>query len=451
MGSVAETASKNRGAVPVNSVLPGRTNLRQRRGQLLLDPRARLNAGTPGDQYEQEADRMADSVMQSVGHPLHGSRLDEHQPGPRVRFDQALAPLPGPGGQPLPVPVRRAMENRFGRDLSPVRIHDGPAAQALAQDLDARAFTFGKDIFFAKSQYQPDSHAGWHLLAHELTHVVQQSRPSAGVAGERRPLLAQAPAVQCQRAGLRVRSPVAEEAVAQSSDIAGAAAGRRLTPAEQALARPVFAASIDLDSVRLVTLEALQFRTVGNNIYVPPGFTISDSYMAQTLIHELTHVWQYQHGGTSYISESLAAQIGAAIARGSRNFAYDYQIRAGQSFFDFNPEQQGLIVENYFAMQRDLQAIPASRVVGSTRFYQSNHFGANGFPVRLQAAQRLSEIASELPLHEALIKQMRAALPQAQVDLLRLRASDVIRQAQDDLVPPERQLAPMRPLFEIQF
>jgi hypothetical protein len=66
------------------------------------------------------------------------------------------------------------MESRFGADFSGVRIRDGPGAARMCNNLRARAFTRGSDIYFNSGEYNPRSRRGRHLLAHELTHVVQQ-------------------------------------------------------------------------------------------------------------------------------------------------------------------------------------------------------------------------------------------------------------------------------------
>ena len=79
------------------------------------------------------------------------------------------------GGEALPEAVRHHFEAHFGHDFSQVKIHtDGVAAQS-ARSVGARAFTVGSDIVFNSNEFQPHSPAGRHLLAHELTHVVQQS------------------------------------------------------------------------------------------------------------------------------------------------------------------------------------------------------------------------------------------------------------------------------------
>ena len=322
-------------------------------------------------------------------------------------------------GQPLDAATRAFMEPCFGRDFSQVRVHTDIRAAASAQAVEARAYTVGRDLFFAAGQYQPEIPSGRHLLAHELVHTLQQATASklpydrvalfdetpAGRAAEsvadqlasdvlesvpRQPVAAQTPSSGLQRQPfatprVSVRSPVFEESVTQLSDVAGTTTGRPLSTNERALARGVFGRSIEYSRVRLVPSDALQYRTVSNNIYIPQGFTITNETMAQTLIHELTHVWQYQHGGTSYISISLGTQIAAGIRRGNRNYAYDYRITAGQSFFDFTPEQQGFLVENYFAMQRDRSAIPRDTAAGALRTYESNHLDSTGFKARLSA------------------------------------------------------------------
>jgi hypothetical protein len=79
-------------------------------------------------------------------------------------------------GQPLPQSVRSFFEPRFGRDFGGVRVHVDARATEAARLVDARAFTLGQDIVFRAGQYQPETMAGQRLLAHELTHVVQQAR-----------------------------------------------------------------------------------------------------------------------------------------------------------------------------------------------------------------------------------------------------------------------------------
>lgn len=78
------------------------------------------------------------------------------------------------GGQPLADKVRQPMESAFGADFSGIKVHTGSQSDSLNQSVQARAFTTGQDIFFRSGEYNPGSSAGQELLAHELTHTVQQ-------------------------------------------------------------------------------------------------------------------------------------------------------------------------------------------------------------------------------------------------------------------------------------
>lgn len=389
-------------------------------------------------------------------------------------------------GQPLDAGTRAFMEPRFGHDFSRVRVHTDAKAAESAQTVNALAYTVGRDVVFGTGQYRPARSSGRQLLAHELVHTVQQAfsstaklaakaegvvlsslqeaeREADAVAqhmatgqwgGE---ISVQQPEPTLQRqevhgsSTVSVRSPAAEEFITQESDIQAGLAGRPLLPAEIALARPIFRNTIDYSRVRLIPTSVAEFTTVGNNIRVSRNFTISEPFFAETFIHELTHIWQYQHGGTSYISVSLAAQIAASLKTPSRNFAYDYQITPDKSFFSFLPEQQGLIVQNYFAMLRD-KAEPRG-----LQSYRGNHPNLAAcaqdrscFPL-LSWQDRQAEIARELPLHEPLLRQMQTALPETEADILLLRASEVMQTPHEELEPQERRLTPIKSVLQITF
>jgi hypothetical protein len=83
------------------------------------------------------------------------------------------------GGGALDAGLRAQMEPAFGADFSGVRVHSDSNSHQLNQSLQARAFTTGRDIFFRGGEYQPQSSGGQELIAHELTHVVQQGAPPA--------------------------------------------------------------------------------------------------------------------------------------------------------------------------------------------------------------------------------------------------------------------------------
>ena len=94
---------------------------------------------------------------------------------------QIVADSQGSPGRPLDRAAREFFEPRFGRDFSEVRIHAGERPAAAARAISARAFTLGLDITFGDGEYAPDTSDGRRLLAHELTHVVQQGRAESVV------------------------------------------------------------------------------------------------------------------------------------------------------------------------------------------------------------------------------------------------------------------------------
>lgn len=96
-----------------------------------------------------------------------------------ARVSARIAALKG-SGAPLGTSTRAFFEPRFGADFSQVRVHTGPEAQRAARGIGARAFTTGRDVVFGAGEYAPQSREGGTLLAHELTHVLQQ-----GAAGRR--------------------------------------------------------------------------------------------------------------------------------------------------------------------------------------------------------------------------------------------------------------------------
>src|SRR5579859_1730640 len=172
---------------------------------------AKLTVNTPGDQYEQEADRVAEQVVHmpepsraapAVSPALpsaqrkcacggtcskcQGEQPDhEHKPlqmksaGPSASVGIPAPPvvhqvLRSPG-QPLDPATRAFMEPRFGCDFSHVRVHTGTEAAASSRAVNALAYTVGANLVFDQGQYRPDTAEGKQLLAHELTHTMQQT------------------------------------------------------------------------------------------------------------------------------------------------------------------------------------------------------------------------------------------------------------------------------------
>ena len=185
----------------------------------LIQPK--LTIGSPNDKYEQEADHVADQVMKMDKEGIQRKCADCEKEGmaqtkiQRMGMDEEMMqtkpliqkmggmdeksqeenPLmmkseSGGGvateslstrlsqskgqGSPLPVETNSFMSKAIGNDFSNVRVHTGSEAIQMNQGLNARAFTHGNDVYFNKGEYSPRTDGGKKLLAHELTHVVQQ-------------------------------------------------------------------------------------------------------------------------------------------------------------------------------------------------------------------------------------------------------------------------------------
>ncbi|MGR3278880.1 eCIS core domain-containing protein [Acaryochloris marina NIES-2412] len=162
----------------------------------------KLTIGEPGDKYEQEADRVASQVAQHINAPtfkensvresiqrekdLEGVMCARGfqaaiQRKQAIESGEASADLESVinsvrgGGQPLDAGLQQSMGQTMGADFSGVRVHTDAQSDQLNQSIQARAFTTGQDVFFREGAYQPGSRGGQELIAHELTHVVQQN------------------------------------------------------------------------------------------------------------------------------------------------------------------------------------------------------------------------------------------------------------------------------------
>jgi hypothetical protein len=136
-------------------------------------PQTKLSVNTPGDQYEVEADSMADQVMTMTDSSVQRSSDEDGSSFGDVSgvVDDGLSG----GGQPLDEDTRSFMEPRFGVNFSDVRIHTDSKASQSSEAMAARAYAVGPNIAFKSGEYSPGSSDGKRLLAHELTHVVQQT------------------------------------------------------------------------------------------------------------------------------------------------------------------------------------------------------------------------------------------------------------------------------------
>jgi hypothetical protein len=160
--SVAQTAQFDFGRIPILTNIP---------------------MSQPGDELEQEAERVAAAVMggspdavvataASSGPDVQRCACDDcacATGAPAIVYDALRSP-----SQPLDTAARRFMEGRFGHDFRHVRIHANAEAAQAARSVDAQAYTVGSQVVFGAGEYQPNSPRGRQLIAHELTHVLQQ-------------------------------------------------------------------------------------------------------------------------------------------------------------------------------------------------------------------------------------------------------------------------------------
>ena len=166
-----------------------------------------LTVGAPDDPLEHEADAMADTVMRmpNVSDTFSGSSFlqrkcaacEEEEKAQRKPLSASITPFiqtktNGEGttsaslsskinssrgsGSSMDNGTKTFMESRFGSDFSSVKIHTGSESVMMNRELSAKAFTVGNDIYFNEGQYNPQSDSGKHLLAHELTHTIQQGK-----------------------------------------------------------------------------------------------------------------------------------------------------------------------------------------------------------------------------------------------------------------------------------
>ncbi len=183
----------------------------------------KLTIGEPNDKYEQEADRVAAEVVQQINRPAPVSQAQGESVQGKKRESEELrmkSKLQGEsqkigggvassnlerainrargGGRPLDAGLQESMGQAMGADFSGVRVHTDAQADRLNKSIHANAFTTGQDVFFRQGAYEPRRRGGQELLAHELTHVVQQKQ---GVKGSQMATHGQARVVEAGRGG----------------------------------------------------------------------------------------------------------------------------------------------------------------------------------------------------------------------------------------------------------
>ena len=193
-----QSTADSEGAIPCAGVQQNAGNFAVQQLFKSGSLQAKLSISQPDDPYESQADRIANAITstaepmlarkcgacESTGsscvscaaEPEETIQRKAESSASTARRSDTANPIPGSGaGEPLNHETRALMEPRFGADLSRVRVHTDSRAAESARSVNALAYTIGRDIVFGAGQYAPQTSTGQKLLAHELTHFIQQS------------------------------------------------------------------------------------------------------------------------------------------------------------------------------------------------------------------------------------------------------------------------------------
>jgi len=386
---------------------------------------------TPGFKRSQQKDHVPGPVfplskkeqakeMQATsgeGNMYLQKKLTPYQSGHHSNWDE-VAKMAGEvlstPGETLDSSSRDFFQQSMGHDFSKVRIYTGGKASDSARAINARAYTAGHKIVFNSDYFMPHTLEGDKLLAHELTHVIQQesqekpvSQITAGhqeyKAEREADLVAEhvisgepVPSVDHRTNGLTIQGswlggllggivgagagaliglaiggPLGAIVGGLIGLVGGAMIGekatekrRSLTSTEKNYAKEIFKDTIDYDKID-ITRDSLYAvgapRTIGNTIHLKSGWShFEGDTMNLTeagrlvLIHEMGHVWQYQNGGLAYIPGSLLPQMKAWITGKGRDAAYNWRAahKEGKPWNKWNAEQQAAAIEDYNILLR---------------------------------------------------------------------------------------------------
>lgn len=371
-----------------------------------------------GEQTDALGKRIAQSVYAGIGSP---ARITPKRPSADMRPDKAET-VPTPSrrqavrqtrqsrGIPLDSSTRAFMEARFARDFGAVRVHTDSQADRSSRAMGADAFTHGSDIMFRSGGYAPETPQGRALLAHELTHVVQsvgapdqpvQTIASPHSSAEREasriatqitlglpigPIRARAPRNAIHRTvagdvgGGAIGGLIGGAIGAGLGGVGGAIAGgllgglagvilgevatthpRPLTDEEALEVQLVFGSSLDLKRTRIAESSLMAIgdyaRTPFETAYFPIGAFKSADFLPW-LVHELTHVWQTQHGISVFRKIATALRGASAYEYGGpQQLVIDRG--KGKKFLDYGTEQQADICRDYYRRLKASQDVSA--------------------------------------------------------------------------------------------
>lgn len=204
--------------------------------------------------------------------------------------------------------------------------------------------------------------------------------------------------------------------------------GVPLTPPELKTIKDIFATSVDASRIRLVrTSIANAPTTLGDQIRIAPDQRTDTPDWMSTLVHETTHVWQYQTHGTSYITDSIYHQLRAKRAMGTRDGAYyNYQLKKGGHFSDYSAEEQAQLVEDYY----DITVLYAKQT---------------------SVPKWVSQRKADLPLYEELITELRSAIPMPDSEIYERNLMSLPLDQRFPGASSPYGTVPVVPLLEIRF
>jgi hypothetical protein len=255
---------------------------------------AKLSVGAVDDPLEHEADRVADQVMRmpdpalsvqsappQISRKCAACAEEDKEKMLRAKPAGAAGPaggeapsivhdVLGSSGQPLDATTRAFFEPRFGRDFSDVRVHAGPTAEQSLREVSALAYTVGRNIVINVDRFAPTTHEGRRLIAHELTHVVQQRTQSDASSSS-------AKDASLGSASLR-RQPAPPSGQTSRSDPAPGLGPLRYQEVEELVKANDFQGAIDtLVGFKYMDYE-IDFNLLANKkMLFDPGFTYDDA------------------------------------------------------------------------------------------------------------------------------------------------------------------------------
>lgn len=190
-------------------------------------------------------------------------------------------------------------------------------------------------------------------------------------------------------------SPVIEQTIVQLATITSPL-GRSLRIWETDLIHSIFGSSVDTARIRVVEARIANApTTLGNQIRVTPGWDFDTPEHRGVLIHECTHIWQYQSRGTDYITDALYHQLSSMIATPDRNSAYlNYRFDERRNFSEYSAEEQATMVEDYYQLTVRYAGLRNDEVPEWVVFRRP-----------------------DLPKYEPFIRQVRSTVPLAPVEI----------------------------------